>query len=116
MCWLKYTSAFSNLTENFSAPKMTFSTVFNALRCRLEIAAMYKIQFCPKFTTQFGMKQNKGQQCSFWCLSQKPGIRCSPKDRYGLNRILTKKLLFFFPLLISLVWNPPLLSHYFQLY
>lgn len=72
---------------------MTFSTIFNALQCRLEIAAMYKLQFCPKVTTRFRMKQNKGQQCSFWHLSQKPGIRCSPKDRYGLNRILTKKLL-----------------------
>lgn len=80
MCWLKYTLAFSNLTGNFSPPKMTFSTVFDALQCRLEIADTYKLQFCLKVTTQFGMKQNKGQQSCFWHQSHKPGIRCSPKD------------------------------------
>lgn len=80
MCWLKYTSAFSNLTGNFSPPKMTFFIVFDALQCRLVIAAIYKLQFCLKITTQFGMKQNKGQQSCFWHQSQKPGIRCSPKD------------------------------------
>lgn len=122
MCWLKYTSAFSDLTENFSPPKMRFYTTFNALQCRLEIAATSKLQFYPK-VTQFGIKQNKDQQCSFWHQSQEPGIRSSLKDRYGLNRILTKKLLrsrkkptFFPPLLLSLVWNPPLLSQYFQLH